>query len=184
MTSWTERQKALLSRAAALIRFEDVWREYLRQNPHIQPNDKVAQRALWKDWMDALLKDGQITEKQYNTWSGPPGLWRVWEDKCRDPDPHTGLDGLEDNSEEMFVDTFSSRMLKKFNTPDGKMQALQTSDDEGEAWDIYIKHRSGVGFIKIATIPRHKWDTPRQIWKRYNSNRWAWARRAQRPQVY
>jgi hypothetical protein len=35
------------------------------------PRDKPACREAWNNWTDSLHKDGEITERQYNTWEGP-----------------------------------------------------------------------------------------------------------------
>lgn len=34
-------------------------------------NDKPAKAEAWNDYTDALCKNGQITVKQYNSWSNP-----------------------------------------------------------------------------------------------------------------
>jgi hypothetical protein len=39
--------------------------------PNIPKNDKPAQRMAWNNYTDMLCKDGQITQKQYDTWIGP-----------------------------------------------------------------------------------------------------------------
>jgi hypothetical protein len=33
--------------------------------------DKPACREAWNDWTDSLYKNGEITQRQYNTWIGP-----------------------------------------------------------------------------------------------------------------
>lgn len=33
--------------------------------------DRVARREAWANYTDSLYKDGEITERQYNTWSNP-----------------------------------------------------------------------------------------------------------------
>ena len=45
---------------------------YFREN--IQPyvgSDPTSIRTAWNDWTDSLQKDGQITQRQYETWLGP-----------------------------------------------------------------------------------------------------------------
>lgn len=32
-------------------------------------NDKAAMRTAFNDWTDQLCKAGEITERQYNTWT-------------------------------------------------------------------------------------------------------------------
>jgi hypothetical protein len=33
--------------------------------------DAPACREAWNNWTDGLQKDGQITRRQYDTWTGP-----------------------------------------------------------------------------------------------------------------
>ncbi len=35
------------------------------------PHDRPAMREAWNNYTDYLCKDGQITDKQYATWTGP-----------------------------------------------------------------------------------------------------------------
>lgn len=39
--------------------------------PSVPANDKPACREAWNNWTDGLHKDGEITRRQYETWSGP-----------------------------------------------------------------------------------------------------------------
>lgn len=39
--------------------------------PTLDPTDKVAVRCAWNDYVDALQKDGLITERQAMTWTNP-----------------------------------------------------------------------------------------------------------------
>jgi len=34
-------------------------------------NDKPAISQAWNDYTDMLCKDGQITQRQYDTWTNP-----------------------------------------------------------------------------------------------------------------
>jgi len=34
-------------------------------------NDKPAVSQAWNDYTDMLCKDGQITQRQYDTWTNP-----------------------------------------------------------------------------------------------------------------
>lgn len=34
-------------------------------------HDKIALITAWNDWTDMLCKDGEITQKQYDTWQCP-----------------------------------------------------------------------------------------------------------------
>ncbi len=36
--------------------------------------DKPARRMAWNDWTDSLCKNGEITQKQYATWTAPRWL--------------------------------------------------------------------------------------------------------------
>lgn len=59
---------------------------YFREN--IQPyagNDPTSIRTAWNYWTDSLQKDGQITQRQYDTWLGP----RTRKTR-RDPQPKKG----------------------------------------------------------------------------------------------
>ncbi len=50
-------------------------RKYFRENlaPNVitlyGKNDKAAMRTAFNDWTDALHKEGEITDRQYNSWS-------------------------------------------------------------------------------------------------------------------
>lgn len=34
-------------------------------------DDIIGKRTAWNDFTDGLMKDGEITEKQYETWDQP-----------------------------------------------------------------------------------------------------------------
>lgn len=36
--------------------------------PH---NDKTWKRCAWLDFVDAMCKDGQVSQSQYDNWSNP-----------------------------------------------------------------------------------------------------------------
>lgn len=38
---------------------------------HYSKTDIVAIRTAWNDWTDSLCKSGQITLRQYETWTNP-----------------------------------------------------------------------------------------------------------------
>lgn len=38
---------------------------------HWQTTDKPALRQAWNEHTDALCKDGEITQRQYDTWTNP-----------------------------------------------------------------------------------------------------------------
>lgn len=56
-----------MTKDAIVKRFKSLWRSVDDEVKH----DKVAKQQAWSDFTDALCKDGQITEHQYNTWSNP-----------------------------------------------------------------------------------------------------------------
>ena len=39
--------------------------------PHLNKNDKPSIRYEWSVFTDGLCKDGNISEKQYDTWTLP-----------------------------------------------------------------------------------------------------------------
>ena len=43
-------------------------REQYEQDGEI---DRIARREEWNNWLDALCKDGQITQQAYDTWDCP-----------------------------------------------------------------------------------------------------------------
>lgn len=42
---------------------------FLKKNGKLMDKPRVFQ--MWNDWTDSLCKSGQITQKQYDTWTGP-----------------------------------------------------------------------------------------------------------------
>lgn len=103
-----------MTRREALIRFRDVWQQYLRENRHITPDDKVAKRTLWNDWTDALQKDGQITEHQYDTWSGPPGL--------------DGLERYNQSDYTYYIITKSKKIMSGWSYREDAQEILEDDD--------------------------------------------------------
>lgn len=59
--------KLKMNKLEALDQFKETHAEYMKENK----GDKVAIRTAWNDYTDFLMKDGMITEKQYETWSQP-----------------------------------------------------------------------------------------------------------------
>lgn len=39
--------------------------------PGLSKNDKPAKRLAWGMFINSLCRDGQITSKQYKTWTNP-----------------------------------------------------------------------------------------------------------------
>lgn len=33
--------------------------------------DRIALRTAWNDWTDSLCKSGDITQRQYDSWTNP-----------------------------------------------------------------------------------------------------------------
>ena len=48
---------------------ESEWREFYL--PHFNRQDKPMLRESWNNFTDGLLKEGRISEQQYNNWSQP-----------------------------------------------------------------------------------------------------------------
>lgn len=57
-------------KADALDEFKLAWADLINTYPRLT-NDRVAKRESWSNYTDALCKGGEITEKQYVTWSNP-----------------------------------------------------------------------------------------------------------------
>lgn len=56
-----------ITKLEALDQFKEIYADYIKENK----DDKIAIRTAWNDYTDMLLKDGILTENQYNTWSQP-----------------------------------------------------------------------------------------------------------------
>jgi len=56
-----------MTKAEAINQFKEIYADYIEENR----DDKVAIRTAWNDYTDFLMKDGDITEFQYNTWTQP-----------------------------------------------------------------------------------------------------------------
>lgn len=59
--------KIKITKLEAIDQFKEIYADYIKENK----DDKVAIRTAWNDYTDMLLKDGILTEDQYNTWSQP-----------------------------------------------------------------------------------------------------------------
>lgn len=58
-----------MTKAEALKQFKSDLNEY---NPSfLKSGDTVAKREEWSIYTDALCKNGDITMKQYESWSNP-----------------------------------------------------------------------------------------------------------------
>lgn len=56
-----------MTKAEAINQFKEIYTDYLEENK----KDRVAIRTAWNDYTDFLMKDGDITEFQCNTWAQP-----------------------------------------------------------------------------------------------------------------
>lgn len=56
--------KRNMTKAEALQQFREL-------AVNIPRGDEVMRRCAWNDYTDALCKNGQISEKQYESWSNP-----------------------------------------------------------------------------------------------------------------
>lgn len=59
--------KIKITKLEAIDQFKEIYADYIKENK----DDKIAIRTAWNDYTDMLLKDGILTENQYNTWSQP-----------------------------------------------------------------------------------------------------------------
>ena len=57
-----------LTKAQVVAMCRNYFREYPDQFPK---GDVIAKREFFNDYTDGLCKDGDITLKQYETWSNP-----------------------------------------------------------------------------------------------------------------
>ena len=58
------------TKAAVLQQFRYNWKVATLENPALK-TDKIAKRIAFGDFTDMLCKNGDITLKQYETWSNP-----------------------------------------------------------------------------------------------------------------
>ena len=49
----------------------ETLRELFRESPDQFSGDSTAKREAFNDYTDMLCKDGQISVKQYETWTNP-----------------------------------------------------------------------------------------------------------------
>ncbi len=59
--------KRYLTKKEVLINFSALWRE----QKQYRKDDTIAKREAWNNYTDALCKDGEISSKQYDTWTNP-----------------------------------------------------------------------------------------------------------------
>ena len=59
-----------LSKKQAVQQFRWDWSDFLKSNPSWR-GDKVAKRCAFNDFVDALNKDGLVSDYQAYNWSNP-----------------------------------------------------------------------------------------------------------------
>ena len=59
-----------LTKKQAVHQFRWDWSDFLKSNPSWR-GDKVAKRCAFNDFVDALNKDGLVSDYQAYNWSNP-----------------------------------------------------------------------------------------------------------------
>ena len=59
-----------LTKKQAVQQFRWDWSDFLKSNPSWR-GDKVAKRCAFNDFVDALNKDGLVSDNQAYNWSNP-----------------------------------------------------------------------------------------------------------------
>ena len=59
-----------LTKKQAVKQFRWDWSDFLKSNPSWR-GDKVAKRCAFNDFVDALNKDGLVSDYQAYNWSNP-----------------------------------------------------------------------------------------------------------------
>jgi len=59
-----------MTKKQALANYRDFWNDFVQLRPEFA-GDKPAKRENWGIYIDALCKSGQITQRQYDTWTNP-----------------------------------------------------------------------------------------------------------------
>lgn len=59
-----------MTRQQAISFFNDEWEFTLIRFPELK-NDEVAKRTAFTQYIDSLNKDGQLSNKQVNSWANP-----------------------------------------------------------------------------------------------------------------
>lgn len=55
----------------AISMFNDEWAHYIKFRAPEYKNDIVAKRQGFVDFIDTLHRDGEITDRQVNSWTNP-----------------------------------------------------------------------------------------------------------------
>lgn len=56
-----------MTKNEAVKNFKETYSDFIKKNK----KDKIAIKTAWNDYTDFLLKGGNITQKQYDTWTQP-----------------------------------------------------------------------------------------------------------------
>lgn len=59
-----------LTKVEVVAQFRSNWREFIKENRSWR-GDSVAKRESFNNFVDALNKDGDVTDWQANNWSNP-----------------------------------------------------------------------------------------------------------------
>ena len=59
-----------MTKKEVVDQFRADWNVFLVRNPHFR-GDKIAKRTSFNDYVDALNKDGLVTDYQAYNWSNP-----------------------------------------------------------------------------------------------------------------
>lgn len=62
-----ENPRSLMTKSEAIAQFEEDWNTL----PLVHRSDKVAKRCAFNDFVDALNKQGLISDQQADTWTNP-----------------------------------------------------------------------------------------------------------------
>lgn len=59
-----------ITKVQALEQFRHNWNVLIKQQPK-HKNDVIAKRESWNNFVDALNKEGWVSDNQAMTWSNP-----------------------------------------------------------------------------------------------------------------
>lgn len=62
--------KVRMTKGQVLAEFAELWRDTLKSNPSLR-GDLCAKRESFNNYVDALNKDGRVTDAQAFNWSNP-----------------------------------------------------------------------------------------------------------------
>lgn len=64
-------REKIMKKATVVQAHKEMWIAICQEEPKWK-NDEPAFHESWSNYTDSLCKGGEITERQYNTWSTPP----------------------------------------------------------------------------------------------------------------